>query len=400
MTLKRLTILLATLMFLAGVGIAWLWQYAYTPQGRARVIIAQLKGDTTSLHGWLLQHHLVRPGFPDPPLMQSPTYPNGPIVVALHACQCVDPATNEMVKLDQVVLPVVIESLHDDNFAVQSMAIQACGKFRNPLAIQPLVKCLRDAMRPDPTGQRDMYDILNLCRDSLIEIGPEAFGQLREVSHDDRNMESRLAGALATKRGVAAIPQLIEMLEDTGCYGRCEAADELGKLKDKRATDALIGQLNSFNNDVQERVAKALGEIGDPKAISALLKTLNDQDNNESVRVSAAGALARMGRDDGLPFLLRELKSDNGSIQAEVAEALATNEIKGTYEPLLSLLSSKDFRARCHALEALGKLRDPRAIPAVRKLLNDPDNDVRRWAADAMKTLAAKPPPASQPGKT
>ena len=57
MTLKRLAILLAILIFLAGVGIAWLWQYAYTPQGRARVIIAQLKGDNdTTLRGWMLKH--------------------------------------------------------------------------------------------------------------------------------------------------------------------------------------------------------------------------------------------------------------------------------------------------------------------------------------------------------
>jgi hypothetical protein len=54
MTLKRLMIILGILVVLAGCGIAWLWQYAYSPQGRARVIIAQLKGDTTSLRGWML----------------------------------------------------------------------------------------------------------------------------------------------------------------------------------------------------------------------------------------------------------------------------------------------------------------------------------------------------------
>jgi uncharacterized membrane protein YqiK len=63
MTLKRLMIVLAVLVVLAGVGIMWLWQYAYTPEGRARVIIAQLKNDTTSLRGWMLQHHVIRPGF-------------------------------------------------------------------------------------------------------------------------------------------------------------------------------------------------------------------------------------------------------------------------------------------------------------------------------------------------
>ena len=38
MTLKRLMIILGILVVLAGGGIAWLWQYAYSPQGRARGI--------------------------------------------------------------------------------------------------------------------------------------------------------------------------------------------------------------------------------------------------------------------------------------------------------------------------------------------------------------------------
>ena len=67
MTLKRLIIVLGVLVVLAGVGIMWLWQYAYSPEGRARIIIAQLKNDTTSLRGWMLQHHVVRQGFSFPP---------------------------------------------------------------------------------------------------------------------------------------------------------------------------------------------------------------------------------------------------------------------------------------------------------------------------------------------
>ena len=59
MTLKRLFIILGILVLLAGIGIAWLWEYAYSPQGRARIIIAQLRGDDTTLRGWLLKNELV-----------------------------------------------------------------------------------------------------------------------------------------------------------------------------------------------------------------------------------------------------------------------------------------------------------------------------------------------------
>ena len=56
MTLKRLYIILGILIFLAGVGIAWLWQYAYTPEGRAMrkaldYLLAPERQDATGYYG-------------------------------------------------------------------------------------------------------------------------------------------------------------------------------------------------------------------------------------------------------------------------------------------------------------------------------------------------------------
>ena len=68
MTLKRLLIVVTVLVVLAGGGMIWLGRVAYTPQGKARIIIAQLKGDKTSLRGWLLKHQVVRSGFSVPPV--------------------------------------------------------------------------------------------------------------------------------------------------------------------------------------------------------------------------------------------------------------------------------------------------------------------------------------------
>ncbi len=44
-------------------------------------------------------------------------------------------------------------------------------------------------------------------------------------------------------------------------------------------------------------------------------------------------------------------------------------------------------------------LYDSRDIPAVRKLLNDPDSNVRNAAAGALEALGVSPLPASQPVK-
>ncbi len=173
----------------------------------------------------------------------------------------------------------------------------------------------------------------------------------------------------------------------------------MGDLKDPLATDALIRHLNDPDSCVREYAVEALGEIGDRKAIPALLKKFKDEKDENKIRILAAGTLALLGRDDGLPYLLAMVKSGNPMDRGKTAMALGTNQIKGTLAPLLSLLADSFSWVRERAATALGDVHDPHAIPPVRKLLNDPDSDVRKAAAAALEKLGDKPPPASQPQK-
>lgn len=67
-------------------------------------------------------------------------------------------------------------------------------------------------------------------------------------------------------------------------------------------------------------------------------------------------------------------------------------------EPLVAALKDKDALVRRMAVQSLWDLHDRRAIPAVRRLVNDPDEDVRQDAADALKELESLPTD-SQPPK-
>jgi HEAT repeat protein len=368
MTLKRLAIILAILIFLAGVGIMWLWQYAYTPEGRARVIIAQLKNDTTSLRGWMLQHHVVRPGFSEPyPLRTKSNY-------EIYRFNVSAAAAKEMGKLDRKVLPIVIGALQDDNRDVRLMAIWTCGEFADPIAIPPLLQCIRDAKQPVKTASGsassdDDVIVQDACADSLVAIGPEAFGSI------------------------------LRLLENSHSSVRSSAACALGRIRDKRATDALIRHLGDSDSNVGSNAVWALGEIRDPKAILALLEALHNKEIANTVRISTAGVLERMGREEGLPFLLAMIMSPEPQDRVEAVNVLSAMWTKD-YDMLLPLLGDSDAHVRERAAWALGQLRYPRAIPAVRKLLKDPDPEVRNSAAQALEKLEAKPPPASQAAKS
>ncbi len=323
---KRLMIIQGILVVLAGVGIMWLWQYAYSPEGRARVIIAQLKNENTSLRGWMLRNQLIRPGFSEPRQEDfSETFDRNTA------------AGDELASLGHEALPIAITALTVEDRDVRLMAIHACGKFHDPTAIQPLVKCIRSVPLSRYSNFSDV-DIFSVgrCVDSLAEIGPEAYGPLLEVIRArEVGLRGLLPWTLGEKWGSAAMPYLLELLDDSDREIRVNTVQELGRLKDKRATDGLIHHLSDPVAEVRYEAAGALGKLKDKRATDALIRHLNDPDS---------------------------------------------------YVRLL-------------ALDSLREIHDPNAIPAIRELLNNSDSVIRKLAAKALKELGVKLPPASQPGK-
>ena len=60
MTLNRLLIVIGVVVLLVTVGAVWLWQYAYSPEGRARTILTQLRRESTGPRVWMVQHGLTQ----------------------------------------------------------------------------------------------------------------------------------------------------------------------------------------------------------------------------------------------------------------------------------------------------------------------------------------------------
>jgi len=68
----------------------------------------------------------------------------------------------------------------------------------------------------------------------------------------------------------------------------------------------------------------------------------------------------------------------------------------GNIQPLLESLTDTDLRVRAAAAAYLGKLGDPRAIPALRRSLDDRSRYVREEAAHALERLGEQPPPGAR----
>jgi HEAT repeat protein len=111
--------------------------------------------------------------------------------------------------------------------------------------------------------------------------------------------------------GPDAIGPLIAILQDQRSSRRQIAARELGVLKDKRATEALVHALGDQEVAAAMTAAAALGDIRDERAVGPLVVAL--QDPRRAVRGLSAWALGEIGSPDALRPLIATLeKGDVG----------------------------------------------------------------------------------------
>jgi HEAT repeat protein len=82
------------------------------------------------------------------------------------------------------------------------------------------------------------------------------------------------------------------LLKGEDKFVACEAALALGRLKDSKAVPELLDLLEDTNGNVRFAAAEALGQICDVRAIDGLIARLKDED--EGVRAKARWALSRL----------------------------------------------------------------------------------------------------------
>ena len=159
----------------------------------------------------------------------------------------------------------------------------------------------------------------------------------------------------------ADMERLVERLMAVQSLESFEAREEMLEIG-RPATDVLLKAAKDKRPEMRHLACDLLGEIRDPKAVPVLAEALGDKDEfGTSVASAAARALGRIG--------------DRGSIPA-----------------LLKVLESPDRDLRYEAARSLGSLRANEAAATLRKLLKDSGETahhrlIRCAAAEALGRL-------------
>jgi HEAT repeat protein len=213
------------------------------------------------------------------------------------------------------VQPLIL-SLEDEDVHVRRVAATALGKIGDRRAVEPLVITLHDE---DAEVRKAAVDALGAIGDA--RAAEKLFGILQQSLEADYRIRRSIAWALVQFRDSRVLDTLIEFLSDgsdhcSGASNRAEAAKLMGELGDNQAVDSLIHSLESdVDPYVREAAAAALGEIGDGRALDPLIKGLT-VGYRSGYRIlycfSCAVALGKLHDPRGVPALLAALDHAGG----------------------------------------------------------------------------------------
>ena len=278
----------------------------------------------------------------------------------------------------------------------------------------PLVKLLRDN---SPLVKQNAVWALGFCGDDSISVNIDSLLK-------DKNTAVRREAVLALK-GLGAsqsVPALIEALKTETDQGvKYDIARTLGTLGDRGSVFTLTNVLMKEKSwYVKSGCVEALGNIGSDTAMNALAKILATDAGEDAVwtRTKAAWALAAIGpkavpllisalndKEEGtrrragwalvkigtpaVKALISSLREINKYTRERAAQTLGWIGDESAVTSLTWALKDREPSVVSSAAWALGRIGNPKALSALRELVNNEHIDIRENTVEAIERILA-----------
>ena len=310
-------------------------------------------------------------------------------------------------------IDALIIQLTDKEDTVVHNASLSLAKIGAP-AVAALVSALQEA---DRQLSLTIVDILERMGPQAEESVPALIEVLKQENFSFHthplflNRRAEVSDALISI-GVAAVPKLIEVLNDTDkevVYYAVWVLLNLG-AEAQDAVPALCQILDDESERIREIVVSALNMIAAPidltvlgelkymqqgqsvvsatpkrsnpahAAVPYLIRRLNDE--SSQVRIKAAGALGNIGDPTAVPALIDALQDKAEDVRGAAASALGDigAPAKAAVPIMIKMLKNQNYLTRSAILSGLGGIGDPTATPALIDALDDYSAHVRRTA--------------------
>ncbi|MFQ5506706.1 MAG: HEAT repeat domain-containing protein, partial [Planctomycetota bacterium] len=288
------------------------------------------------------------------------------------------------------VLDIVAARLQDLSPLVRQAAVLTLGSIGSA-AVPLLESCLESGESSERAAAA--CELGQLARQSKAAL--EAL--IANLDNEDGDVR------LQVERGLLqiperAVPALIEVLEsypagrESGAARALRAVEILGRTgpRLRRALPQLLRLLGS-DEALRLPILRALAEtgFGEPGAVEALIRCLSSR--NLSVRLAAVRAIGDIGPPARRATELLERLLETSCAELRLTAAWALRRVdprrSRSYQTLVEELGKGSLSQRRRATKRLGRLASPAVAPVLARALEDPDGEVRYWAAWGLRRL-------------
>lgn len=250
--------------------------------------------------------------------------------------------------------------------------LRTAGEKRRRSLVDRYAPIIASALSGDPAAFAASASIIPTRHRTLVASLVLAPLHVVRGSHNAR--AAALAGQLQLTDGWRAD------LRSRRWWHRSEAALALGLLRDQAAVPALIELLDDEHDQVRAAAIDALGHVADPAAIAPLLARMSDPRHE---RTRLVQSLRAFGEESTAALL--EHGATHPADRALVATILSFVGGAAARDPLLQWAASDQAEVRAAAWRALAAIGlDERAFYHALKGLGDDDPSVRAAAARAL----------------
>lgn len=283
---------------------------------------------------------------------------------------------------DQYSKPALIEVLtaHKDRLNIRQLLAQiyylqpnekaAVFRLIDDVATIELVPDLIDRMDgKDPVVKMHLINVVTRFDH------PDVRRVVQEQLGDSNKLVRQAALAAAPKLGEALDTALLcSLLLDPDIDVMNKAVDIIIEVNDPETVKHLLPALKAENEFSRRAAVEVLNEIGTTSSVKFLLEAVADED--WWVRARASDALARIGGPRVVDAVLELIKDKDENIRRAAIEILNTCKDKRAVDQLILATQDKDWWVSERAADALAEIGNPKALPALLKMLARNDRSV------------------------
>ena len=182
------------------------------------------------------------------------------------------------------------------------------------------------------------------------------------------------------------IDVLIPLLKDADPDVRATVSRAIEHLEVSCDINEILHSLKTGDTGTRIAAIHALGEIGGMKVIAPLIYCVSRPEDD--IRAAAVEMLGRLAEPSALPVLLERLDDQNTAIQSKTITALSNFPASATlYDRLRPFLKAYNGDLEAEAALALARLGDIASIDAIITMLASPYASTRKAAATALSLL-------------